>query len=176
MELLNYWPRYLRELVEFQQIANGEQPEFDNAVQAVQNAPQDFFLVSLSEYGASRWEAILGLSVAPGDTLETRRQRILMKYLDQIPYTYRNLLKYLSTVSQDFTVNLDNDSYELFIRIVLSGYDQRDALVAVLGRMVPANLVFKMQSQIPQTILRPAFTVCSATVNINKHEHIPQGG
>lgn len=176
MELLNYWPRYIRELIEFQQIANGLQPEFEKAAQEVQDAPQDFFLVSLSDYGCKRWEAILGLSVASGDTLETRRQRILLKYLDQLPYTYRSLLKYLSTVSQDFTVNLDNGVYELFIRIVLSGYDQRDALVAVLGQMIPANLVLKMQTQIPQTILRPAFVLCSATVCINKHEHIPQGG
>ena len=179
MELLNYWPRYIRELIEFQQITNGLQPEFEKSAQAaqdVQDAPQDFFLVSLSEYGCKRWEAILGLSVASGDTLETRRQRILLKYLDQLPYTYRSLLKYLSTVSQDFTVNLDNGAYELFVRIVLSGYDQRDALVAVLGQMIPANLVLKMQTQIPQTILRSAFVLCSATVCINKHEHIPQGG
>ena len=29
-------------------------------------------------------------------TLEARRERILIAYLDQLPYTYRALLKYLS--------------------------------------------------------------------------------
>ena len=88
MELKEYWPRYLQDLIEFDQIAGAEQPEFTKAIQDVQGAPDDFFLVSLSEYGCGRWEAILGLVAAPGDTLEARRERILIAYLDQLPYTY----------------------------------------------------------------------------------------
>ena len=53
MELKAYWPRYLQDLIEFDQIAGAEQPEFSQAVQDVQGAPDDFFLVSLSEYGLS---------------------------------------------------------------------------------------------------------------------------
>lgn len=176
MELLNYWPQYVRDLVEFQWIAKAEQPEFDRAAQDVRNAPQDFFLVSLSEYGCQRWEKIQGITPAAGDTLETRRHRILLKYLDQLPYTYKRLLQYLASISTNFKVTLNNDAYELFIQIVLAGYSQRDALAAVLGRMIPANLVLKLQAQIPQTVSRSALAVCSATVTINKHEHIPQGG
>ena len=100
MEIKEYWPRHLQELVEFGQIATAEQPEFTKAVQDVQGAPDDFFLVSLSEYGCRRWEAILGLVAAAEDTVESRRERILIAYLDQLPYTYRALLKYLSTVSR----------------------------------------------------------------------------
>ena len=44
MELKEYWPRYLQDLIEFDQIAGAEQPEFTQAVQDVQGAPDDFFL------------------------------------------------------------------------------------------------------------------------------------
>lgn len=176
MEIKEYWPRYLQDLVEFDQIAGAEQPEFQKAVQDVQDAPDDFFLVSLTEYGCTRWEAILGLVSALGDTVEERRERILIKYLDRLPYTYRALLKYLSTVSEDFTVRLDNDAYELFVRITLNGYTQRDALIAVLGQMIPANLVLLTQTVIPQTVLRPALVVGAAMVTMNRHEHHPEGG
>ena len=157
MQLKEYWPRYLQDVIEFDQIAGAEQPEFEKAVQDVRSAPDDFFLVSLSEYGCRRWETILDLSAVPGDTIEERRERILIKYLDQLPYTYRALLKYLSTVSENFTVRLDNETYELFVRIVLNGYSQRDALVAVLGQMIPANIVLLTQAVIPQTVFRPAW-------------------
>ena len=167
MEIKEYWPRHLQELVEFGQIATAEQPEFTKAVQDVQGAPDDFFLVSLSEYGCRRWEAILGLVAAAEDTVESRRERILIAYLDQLPYTYRALLKYLSTVSDDFKVVLDNDAYELFVRIRLSGYAQRDALAETLKQMIPA---------IPQTVLRPASVVGAAMVNMVRHEHHPEGG
>lgn len=176
MELKEYWPRYLQDLIEFDQIAGAEQPEFTKAVQDVQGAPNDFFLVSLSEYGCGRWEAILGLVAAPGDTLEARRERILIAYLDQLPYTYRALLKYLSTVSDDFQVVLNNDAYELFVRITLSGYTQRDALIAVLKQMIPANLVLLTQTAIPQDVARPACVVGAATVSLVRHEHQPEGG
>lgn len=113
---------------------------------------------------------------AAEDTVESRRERILIAYLDQLPYTYRALLKYLSTVSDDFKVVLDNDAYELFVRIRLSGYTQRDALAETLKQMIPANLVLLLQTAIPQTVLRPASVVGAAMVNMVRHEHHPEGG
>lgn len=63
MLLKEYWPRCLQELVEFDQIANAEQPEFERAVSDVKSAPDDFFLVSLTEYmgvsGGKRFWAFL---------------------------------------------------------------------------------------------------------------------
>lgn len=176
MELKAYWPPFLQDLVEFNQIAGAEQPEFTKAVQDVRSAPDDFFLVSLSDYGCRRWEAILGLPVTPGASLEARREKIRIKYLDQLPYTYRALLKYLGTVSENFAVRLDNDAYELFVRVTLNGYAQRDALVAVLGQMIPANLVLLTQTAIPQTVLRPALVTGAAVSTVVRHEHQPEGG
>ena len=173
MELKEYWPRYLQDLIEFDQIAGAEQPEFTKAVQDVQGAPDDFFLVSLSEYGCGRWEAILGLVAAPGDTLEARRERILIAYLDQLPYTYRTLLKYLKTITDDFTVTLDEHAYDLFIRIRLEGYSQRDALIATLGQMIPANLVLRLTADIPQKDEPAQAAACSVMVTMNRHVYTP---
>ena len=102
-------------------------------------------------------EAILGLVAAAEDTVESRRERILIAYLDQLPYTYRALLKYLSTVSDDFKVVLDNDAYELFVRIRLSGYTQRDALAETLKQMIPANLVLLLPNGNPTDRPSPGF-------------------
>lgn len=173
MVLKEYWPRYLQEIVEFQQIANAEQTEFDTAISDVKTAADDFFLSTLSEYGCSRWEAILGLQSATGDTVEQRRAQILAKYLDRLPYTYTTLLEYLATVSEDFTVTLDENAYDLYIRIRLDGYTQRDALAATLGQMIPANLVLRMATEIPQTIETTQAVACSAIVTLNKHIHTP---
>ena len=172
MVLKEYWPRYLQELIEFQQIANAEQPEFEKALSDVKSAADDFFLVSLSEYGCGRWEKILGLSVEPGDTLQDRRDRILIKYLDQLPYTYRTLLKYLATVSEDFTVTLNENAYDLYIRIRLEGYAQRDALAATLGQMIPANLL-RLRTDIPQDDQPAKTAVCSAMATMNRHKYTP---
>lgn len=173
MKLKDYWPRCLQDLVEFQQIANAEQPEFETALDDVRTAADDFFLATLSEYGCQRWEAIMGLHAADGDTLEARRERILIKYLDQLPYTYRTLLKYLKTITDDFTVTLDENAYDLFIRIRLEGYSQRDALIATLGQMIPANLVLRLKADIPQTDEPAQTAACSAMVTMNRHVYTP---
>ncbi len=173
MLLKDYWPRYLQEIVEFDQIAGAEQPEFAMAIKDVRTAADDFFLSTLSEYGCNRWEVILGLQVDTGDTVEQRRARILAKYLDRLPYTYRTLLEYLATVSEDFTVTLDENAYDLYIRIRLAGYAERDALAATLGQMIPANLVLRMATELPQTIEPTRTVVCSAIVTMNRHVHTP---
>ena len=159
MVLKEYWPRCLQELIEFQQIANAEQPEFEKVVSDVKSAADDFFLVSLS--------------VEPGDTLQDRRDRILIKYLDQLPYTYRTLLKYLATVSEDFTVTLNENAYDLYIRIRLEGYAQRDALAATLGQMIPANLVLRLRTDIPQDDQPAKTAACSAMATMNRHKYTP---
>ena len=161
MKLKDYWPRCLQDLVEFQQIANAEQPEFETALDDVRTAADDFFLATLSEYGCQRWEAIMGLHAADGDTLEARRERILIKYLD------------LKTITDDFTVTLDENAYDLFIRIRLEGYSQRDALIATLGQMIPANLVLRLKADIPQTDEPAQTAACSAMVTMNRHVYTP---
>lgn len=42
MEIKEYWPRYLQDVIEFDQIARAEQPEFTKVRQDVQGAPDDF--------------------------------------------------------------------------------------------------------------------------------------
>lgn len=176
MELLNYWPRFMQDLIELRQIAGAEQPEIDTAILAVRQAPNDFFLVSLSEYGIERWEAILGLTPAPGETPDERRENIRITYMDRLPYTYRMLLLYLDEVTKGFTVTLDNDAYTLYVEVIVAGYIQRDALMAVLVQMIPANLILVMRTAIPQRVARPAVIAATVMSTMNRHEHIPQGG
>ena len=64
-------------------------------------------------------------------------------------------------------------SLRRFIRIRLEGYSQRDALIATLGQMLPANLVLRLKADIPQTD-EPAQTAsCSAMVTMNRHVYTP---
>lgn len=169
MRILEYWPTILQDLLEFQRIAEAQQPEFDEANEVVNTLHNDFSLFTLSARGATRWEEILELQVRPGDDIETRRSRILTKFLSQLPYTYRALLRYLEQVSGgDYTVNMDVANYELFVSARLSGYDMRTALMAALASMIPANMTLKLQSQIQQTIENAKIITVARVVTINR--------
>jgi len=176
MSIKDLWPPIVQELREFQKIAEIEDSLFEQLKQDIESVVNDQFIPTATEKGIARWEKMLKVVPSADDTLETRRFRVQSIWNDKLPYTYKRLLQYLSSVSSNYNVTLNNDIYELFIKIVLAGYSQRDALADVLRQMIPANLVLKMQTQIPQAVFRPALAVCSATTSINKHEHIPQGG
>ena len=108
------------------------------------------------------WAGLLAVAGA-FDTTEGRR----------VPYTYRTLLKYLKTITDDFTVTLDENAYDLFIRIRLEGYSQRDALIATLGQMIPANLVLRLTADIPQKDEPAQAAACSVMVTMNRHVYTP---
>lgn len=153
MRILEYWPSILRDLVEFQRIAEAQQPDYDVLTETVNNLHNEFSLFTLSERGAVRWEEILSLQAKPGDSIEVRRNRILTKFLSQLPYTYRAMLRYLETISGgDYAVNLDVANYELYVSARLSGYDQRTALIAALTDMLPANIVLILKAKITQAV------------------------
>lgn len=147
MELKEYWPRYLQDLIEFEQIAGSEQPEFMKSRQIVQAAPDDFFFESLSDYGCRRWEAILGLSVGDGP-LEERRARIKAMWNTELPYTYRWLTNWLRSLC-----GVDNpaptiDGYSIQIKLP-SGVDYL-RILDDLRQRIPANLVIAPCVQLVQ--------------------------
>lgn len=174
MDLLNYWPGYLREIVEFQQIANGEQPEITAAIEAVRNAPKEFYLSTLTEYGVTRWEGILKIIPGENDTIDTRRERVAAALMYRLPFTWTSLLNYLSTVSGNFDAKLDGDAYILALTIELSGYDERDALTAILRQMIPANLAIHLRTILRQShgAIPPA--VGAVGVQVVEHIHKPK--
>lgn len=117
MELLNYWPGYLQEITELQELAAAEQPEFTSAAQQIRTAPDDFFLFTLSKAGVERWESIMQITPEQGASIDSRRDAILMKYLNQLPFTLRWLQQKLALVfgSDDFRVSVDYPDYTLLV-------------------------------------------------------------
>ena len=139
MELREYWPRYLQGLLEFGQIADAEQPEFDRALQAVQAAPDDFFFETLSEYGCRRWETILGISAAESNPIEERRVRICDAWDTELPYTYRWLAKWLASICGNDNPLPTISGYTLRLSLPVSV--DYPWILDDLRRRIPANLV-----------------------------------
>lgn len=173
MMLRDRLPSFMAELLEFERLMDAEQIIWSQAEEEVKNLHSDFSLFTLREYGAVRWEKILGLVPGKEDSLEMRKNRILLAYLSKLPYTYRALLRYLAQVTQDFAVDWNSADYTLFLRVKLAGYSERTALLAVLRQMLPANILLKLQTQLPQKNDSARITVGAATARLVRHIHRP---
>ena len=171
-KMIEYLPHILREYREYKGIADGQQWLFALLWAAMERVLMNQFIETADEVGIGRWEKILNITPKGTETLEERRFRIKSRVNQaQLPYTYRALQIYLSSVSEDFETVVDHNAYTLFLRITLAGYRQRDDLAAVLRLMIPANMVLIMQTWIPQNIKQPQFTLGTAMRTMVKHKH-----
>ena len=95
---IEYLPLYLREVQEFLALGEASDPAareaYDYTVQQYLNQS----VMTADERTISRWEAILRMSGA-GLSLDTRRQRILIRFCLSPPFTRKRLKEILETLT-----------------------------------------------------------------------------
>ena len=146
VDLLSYWMPILRNLKEFKEIAKAEEPEIKLLLEECERTLDNMFIETADEYGIGRFEAIMGITPEGGDTLETRRARVLIKWNDQLPYTEEALADLLTVLcgADGYTLKSDYDNYELIVKLAIENGSIVDEVEALLDRVVPANLVKKI--------------------------------
>ena len=91
VKIEKYWPLVIKGTEEFGQIAKVENNEFNLLIARVYDAMKDLFIKGATEYGLSRWEKMLGLTVADDMNLDDRESEILAHLSVKVPYTYDTL-------------------------------------------------------------------------------------
>ena len=148
IDIRNYWPPVVGNTDEFQQVAEAENPEFNTLQACIWRALQDSFVQDATEYGVKRWEKILNISPENGDTIETRKERILTHLNIKLSYTWRVLKQMLIGLlgEDNFTMTINNDTATLTVAV---GLDTTEAQIAdvktLLDRVLPRNLVTEME-------------------------------
>ena len=142
----NYWAAVVRNSGEFQQIANAENPEFNNLTGCIQRCLQDSFIHEATDYGVSRWENMLGIVPSVDETLEERKIRVLSYLNIRLPYTWRVLKQMISSFvgENNFTMNYINDISELKIRIKVESEGSYNTVLNLLKNVVPQNVVINL--------------------------------
>lgn len=141
--LIDRLPSFLQEIAEFKELTDAEQPEFDEVAAAVRNLPNELFVFNMGEIGVRRWEQILHIPSKATETLEERRNRITMKLMAQIPYTYRRLLEMLESIcgKDGFVVELDAANYSLTVKVAVTRAANFPDVVDLVSNVAPANLL-----------------------------------
>lgn len=142
MALIEYWPEFMAGLTELQALAQAEQPELTAALEAVRRAPEDFFITTLTEHGAERWELMLKLPIAHGGDLDDRRFRIMTWIAEQRPFTLTRLRELLATLCGEggYSAVVIANAFTLKVRVALTAKQNYDDVTALLERVVPVNM------------------------------------
>lgn len=152
IEVLSYLPPVLREFKENQEIAKVENPQIERLWQATEQAMNDQFIETATEYGVSRRERMLHIFPAGTDTLETRKFRLLTRYNEQAPYTRRVLRNLMNSLCGEdgYTLSIDVAQKVISVRVELTVRGMFDAVVDMLERITPVNMVMDVQLRFNQ--------------------------
>ena len=170
--IIEYFPHVLRGYREIKGIADGQQWLFTLLWLAVEEVFRNQYIETADEDGLRLFERILGVQPKGTESLEERRFRVRSKWnQEHLPYTYRSLRQYLASMTLAFETRLDANAYALYLRLRLAGYRQRDELLEVLRKMIPANLTMTAQTDIPQEIKQPQLTIAAGMYTTVCHKH-----
>lgn len=142
--LIDYLPEFLREVREYKAIlTDAVEPEIVKLFQAIENALNDQFIETASEYGIARWEKMLKIVPKSTHTLDDRKFTILTKMNEQPPYTMEALkqkLEYLCG-KDGYSVEVDAENFILKVRVALTSRNAFDDVCVLLERVVPSNMI-----------------------------------
>lgn len=149
-KLLNYLPPFMQEYKEMQEIMGTEQQFLEPLEVTMMEVLNNNFILTANEQGIRKYEKLLNIKPVPEDTLETRRMKVLSRWNNFVPYTWRVLIKRMDFVcGNHYKLLPDFNNYQLGIRVWLEGCGQADALDHLLRCMMPANILLDSRNEIP---------------------------
>jgi hypothetical protein len=143
----DYWIETIQSIKEFESIGAVEDGELKKVNDELQNLISDQFIQTATEKGVARREKMLSIVPFADDTLESRRFRVLSKWGDSLPYTYRSMFERLTQLcgKDGFSINLNSNEYTLVVKVELTVKRMEEEARNLLRKMAPANLIVTVE-------------------------------
>lgn len=172
-KLIDYLPPIMQNFTEIKQITKVEQTEVNSLDFEIGRVLDNAFIEDCDEYGIKKYEKLVGVTPTAQDTLESRKSRVLIRWNDFIPYSYRVLIRKLNIFCgvNNYDISGDLKNYELFISTHLSIVGQTTELEKMLDKMLPVPIVFTLFNDLEYELIGHAHshgvTVESKVITIN---------
>lgn len=147
-DILDYLPEIMQKYDEIKVLMVSEQAELEIIEEALNGTMDNAFIMDSNLAGITRYEKMLGITPNVYDTLEARRVRIMARWNNMVPYTYRELIKKLDALcgKRNYVLEPDFNSYQLGITTNLQLSSQVEELEKLLNNIVPCNILFKFKN------------------------------
>lgn len=154
VNLLSFLPEFVQKYREIKHIMNSEQPEIQKLEDETEIIKNNQFILSCDIDGIARFENLLGITPKPDDTLDARKSRVITRWNDSIPYTYKGLKEKLNVMCGEgnylLIPSFNEYGLEIVVSLPLSG--QADELDYMLSYMIPANIVVTSRNNMVRTM------------------------
>lgn len=163
--LMKLLPEYFSSVQEFEAIMTAYGYEFDKLSAEALQVYLNYFIQTCDLATIRMWEKRFNITVRYGDTEDFRRQRLIQKFNQIIPYTYWDLEDRLTQLyGEDYTLSQDPVNLTLTVNVTSDRYGAIDLLYDLLWDMVPAHLQIRANQQVTNYVVSDIF-VGSVTSN-----------
>ncbi len=163
VSLVSYLPPFMAEYKEINTALEAANPELGAIWKTADTVLRNAFIATADEYGIARFEKLLSILPAAGDTLEDRRARVQAVWFISLPYTWRMLVQKTDGIfGTAYSMVLEQKgAYTIRLTAKLELQWQADELIRVMERMLPCNMGVFVKTVLPMDAASPAPTLKS---------------
>ena len=150
IDLIQYLPPFMRQYLPLKLVTGAENKVFQDALSELKKIDNNEFIQTADSNGLKRFESMLGLVNLPGESIESRRKKILTKWNDQETYTYSSFLRKLDIIcgSGNYRIVEHFKQYMIELHTNLSAYGEMEELERIIDYMLPCNIVMNLSNDL----------------------------
>lgn len=137
--LQKYLPEFMTEFREMNALFGTENPEIDALHGAKDGLLDDFFIETASAAAIERYEKIMGVHPAVGDSLKTRRLRLLLAAGRVEHFTVARLIETAARLGEEVEAEL-LDGFRLALDFIAADNENIEILMEEFRASLPAHL------------------------------------
>ena len=149
VDLIKRLPSFMQQYDELVRLTDSQNPEFDRLWNIEDLVRKNVFIYTAEYEGLRRFESMLGITPKPGESIESRRNKVLMRWNNDQPFTLRFLVGLLETMTGgNFDIYTNFDNYEM--EIIVHGMDHEffAELEFIRQTIIPANIYLRSMNRI----------------------------
>jgi len=137
--LQEYLPDFMAKFREMNALLETENPEFDLIRKHSDGMIEDFFIETASEPAIARYERIMGVRPAAGDSLKTRRLRLLLAAGRVERFTIARLIETAARLGEELEAEL-LDGFRIALDFIAADPENIEILIEEFRESLPAHL------------------------------------
>lgn len=140
-------PPFLENMTEFRLLDNVSEKQIKALYDEIEARNDDLLIMTATEAGIARREAILKIKPGENESLEARRARVLLKWYDRVPYTRRVIERKIASLCGDGNYQIDYDPIELELFLKLSNVSEEVAMMVhqTLDQLVMLTIILNIK-------------------------------
>lgn len=150
INLEKYLPEFIKEYKEIAKILEVENPEFQILVTESNKILKNLFINDCDENGIAKFEKLMNIYPDENDTLDTRKTRMLSRWYEALPYSFKFLINKLNNLCgiNNYDININYNLYKIYTKTRLEFFGQVEELLYLLKNILPANLISEVENEI----------------------------